>query len=120
MDRDLSRPSNLASRYQFRPWAFRTARDRIYREFAAAKCLSLPQPVEPNLRVDQEELGRCLNLLSQSHREVLMLRYFEDMSYEEISRVTGCGLGTVRSRLHRAKHMLRAAVEQTLYEYKQQ
>ena len=42
-------------------------------------------------------------------REVLVLRFLEEMSYEEIARVTGCQLGTVRSRIHYAKQALRKA-----------
>jgi RNA polymerase sigma-70 factor (ECF subfamily) len=35
-------------------------------------------------------------------REVIVLKYLEGLSYEEISRVLGCALGTVASRLSRA------------------
>jgi RNA polymerase sigma-70 factor (ECF subfamily) len=42
---------------------------------------------------------------------VVVLRYIEDMSYEEIARVAGCPLGTVRSRLHHAKRALRRVLE---------
>lgn len=113
---------------KFRPWAFRIARDPVYREFRRRKLPIdsieeiggdvLPEPTEVNLRVDKEELRTCLDLLSPGHREALILRYFEEMSYEEIARVTGSALGTVRSRLHHAKRAERVAVEQTLYEYK--
>ena len=46
--------------------------------------------------------------LAPSHREVLQLRYQEDLSYAEIALVSGCAVGTVRSRLHNAKRQLQA------------
>ena len=42
---------------------------------------------------------------------MLLLRYLEEMSYDDIARVTGCPLGTVRSRIHYAKLALRAVFE---------
>jgi len=42
---------------------------------------------------------------------VLLLRFIEEMSYEDIAGVTGCQLGTVRSRLHYAKRALRRVME---------
>jgi RNA polymerase sigma-70 factor, ECF subfamily len=113
---------------KFRAWAFRIARDRIYREFRRRKLLvdplekidseNLCEPEQNSVTFDPEELRRCLNTLTAGHREVLLLRFFEDMNYDEIARVTGNSLGTVRSRIHYAKRALRRAVEETSYEYK--
>jgi RNA polymerase sigma-70 factor (ECF subfamily) len=75
---------------------------------------------EPEPAVEPEELQHCLAILSPEHREVLMLRFFEEMDYEEIARVTGSTLGTVRSRIHYAKRALRRAFEDKLYELKPQ
>ena len=41
-------------------------------------------------------------------REVLILREYEDLSYEDIARVLGCPRGTVMSRLGRARSKLRS------------
>ena len=49
------------------------------------------------------ELGR----LDPEHREVVVLREFQDLSYEEIAEVVGVPVGTVRSRLFRARAELR-------------
>ena len=113
---------------KFRPWAFRIARDRIYREFRRRKLPvdsidevdveNFAEPTDPNSAVEPEELQHCLAALSPGHREVLVLRYFEEMDYEEIARVTGSTLGTVRSRIHYAKRALRRAYEEKLYEHK--
>ena len=45
---------------------------------------------------------------SRLHREVLLLRYQDDLSYEEIAAVVGCSVGTVKSRLHHAKRRLQS------------
>ena len=49
--------------------------------------------------------------LSVKHREVVLLRYIEELSYEQIAEVLGCTVGTVRSRLHYAKTALRLKLE---------
>ena len=60
---------------------------------------------------DVARVHAALDQLVPEHREVVVLRYIEDMSYEEIAGVAGCPLGTVRSRLHHAKRALRRALE---------
>jgi len=47
-------------------------------------------------------LQRALGQLSDSHREVLVLRYYEHMKMDEIARNLGVSKGTVKSRLHYA------------------
>ena len=42
--------------------------------------------------------------LPEHHREVFMLREMEGKTYEEIAEITGCNLGTVKSRLNRARN----------------
>ena len=41
----------------------------------------------------------------------MILADIEQLSYEEISKLTGCTIGTVRSRLHRGRKLLRARLE---------
>ena len=53
--------------------------------------------------VDSQMLSRLMEQLPAEYREVLLLREVEDLSYEEIARVLDCPLGTVRSRLARAR-----------------
>jgi RNA polymerase sigma-70 factor (ECF subfamily) len=55
---------------------------------------------------DAERVHAALGLLAPEHREVLLLRFIEEMPYEDIAHVTGCQLGTVRSRIHYAKRAL--------------
>jgi len=50
----------------------------------------------------REELGRVLGGLSEDHREVLLMRFVDDMSLEEIAFALRIPLGTAKSRLHHA------------------
>jgi RNA polymerase sigma-70 factor (ECF subfamily) len=52
--------------------------------------------------------------LTEPHRLVLILRDIQDMSYEDIAETLGVELGTVRSRLHRARMELKARLEPVL------
>lgn len=49
----------------------------------------------------------ALGSLSEEHRAVLVLREIEGYSYEEVSRMLGCSLGTVKSRLSRAREAMK-------------
>ena len=54
-----------------------------------------------------EPLQHSLNMLPHEFRQAVILADIEGLSYEEISEVMGCSLGTVRSRLHRGRKLLR-------------
>ena len=60
---------------------------------------------------DAAKIHRCLKELQPEHREVLMLRFLEQMSYKQISDVTNCSLGTIKSRIHYAKLALKKEME---------
>ncbi len=104
---------------KFRPWAFRIARDRIYREdrrrrrsaqtVEEAHVAGVAGPVDPDSAIDREAVRHCLDLISPEQREALVLRFFEDMSYEEIAAITASSVGTVRSRIHYGKAALKQA-----------
>ena len=53
-----------------------------------------------------EGVSRAMERLSPEHRTILLLRYFDDLSYQEIADVLQIKLGTVMSRLSRAKARL--------------
>jgi RNA polymerase sigma-70 factor (ECF subfamily) len=57
-----------------------------------------------------EHIQRALNALPGDFRMTVVLADIEGMSYEEISIVMRCSLGTVRSRLHRGRKLLRAKI----------
>ncbi|MFN7960458.1 MAG: sigma-70 family RNA polymerase sigma factor [Thermoanaerobaculia bacterium] len=58
-----------------------------------------------------ERLWESLRALPEAQREILVLRDYQDLSYAEIAEVLGVPLGTVMSRLHRARASLRELVE---------
>ena len=67
-----------------------------------------PDPELAVLRADQRRrLDQVVATLPQEFREVLILREMEDLSYREIAQVTGTPIGTVMSRLARARAMLK-------------
>ena len=57
------------------------------------------------------DLQRCLLQLPEEQREVLLLASMEDMRYEDIARVTGAPIGTVMSRLSRARARLQLLLD---------
>ncbi|MDD2879194.1 MAG: RNA polymerase sigma factor [Rhodoferax sp.] len=57
------------------------------------------------------DLQRCLLRLPPEQREVLLLVSMEDMSYAEVAKVTGVPIGTVMSRLSRARVRLQALLD---------
>jgi DNA-directed RNA polymerase specialized sigma24 family protein len=57
------------------------------------------------------DLQRCLLRLPHDQRIVLLLVSLEDLSYEEVARITGVPIGTVMSRLSRARSRLRELME---------
>lgn len=59
---------------------------------------------------DQENLRRALRCLSASDRELIVLRYLEEMDLDEISEMTGTKKNTIEVRLHRARHRMMEAM----------
>jgi RNA polymerase sigma-70 factor (ECF subfamily) len=59
-------------------------------------------------KVERQHVREAIQQLPVEFREVLLLRAYEDLSYEDIARVLGCPRGTVMSRLGRARSKLRS------------
>ena len=105
----------------FRAWIYRIARDRAYRllrrtrpprQLMDGQELVVDEAQEVEFaEEDARRIHLALDTLSPDHREVLLLRFIDDLSYTEIADITGCGMGTVKSRIHYAKQMLRRAIE---------
>jgi len=68
-----------------------------------------PQPSALD-QVDQHEaidrVRAAMEHLSEEHREIIVLRHFQDLSYSEIADLLGVAKGTVMSRLYRARRAL--------------
>ena len=68
------------------------------------------QPTPRKVATDREAMAyfeKQLEHLNEEHREVLVLRYMDELSYEEIAEILDLSLGTVKSRIHRARNELR-------------
>jgi RNA polymerase sigma-70 factor (ECF subfamily) len=57
------------------------------------------------------ELNHKLNLISENAHKLLILRFFEELKYEEISEQLDMPIGTIKARLHRAKEELKLAYQ---------
>jgi RNA polymerase sigma-70 factor (ECF subfamily) len=71
-----------------------------------------PSPLEEfQIREDRAEVAAVLLKLDANYREVLVLRFHEEMSLEEIASVTRAPLSTVKSRLYRGLAALKPEIE---------
>ena len=59
----------------------------------------------------RELVGETVAQLPEHHRQVFVLRELEGKSYEEIAEITDCNLGTVKSRLNRARNAFASMIE---------
>ncbi len=55
----------------------------------------------------QETVQRAIEQLPEKYRSVIVLKYIEDLSLQEISEILGLPVGTVKTRLHRGREALR-------------
>ncbi|HEY0162792.1 MAG TPA: sigma-70 family RNA polymerase sigma factor [Edaphobacter sp.] len=101
---DLSRKRTMASLDEM------SESDEDDRPFEVAT--TGPSPLEQfTTREDSAEVAAVLLTLDTSYREVLVLRFYEEMSLEEISGVTRAPLSTVKSRLYRGLASLKPELE---------
>jgi len=99
---------------------YRIARNKVYQQLRRKRKVS---GLDENIAVenhaeeddftpeDAAKVHRSLKKLPLEYREVLMLRFLEQMSYQQISQVLNCKLGTVRSRIHYAQLALKKELE---------
>lgn len=121
--------------YRFSTWLYRIASNAAvdHHRRQRLRAVSLDQPLDtgdgelfpelpdgepgPEARTGRRELaeilGRSVDRLPPSYRELILLRHHGECSYEEIVAVTGLPMGTVKNRLFRARAMLRAILEET-------
>jgi RNA polymerase sigma-70 factor (ECF subfamily) len=76
-------------------------------EFADHLAASVP----PDDRIAATDLGRAMGKLSVEHRQILLLINVEGQNYQEVADILGVPIGTVMSRLARARERLRALLE---------
>jgi len=113
------RLSSLANPNGFRTWLFQTTRHRaidylrarkrereLFDDEGSVDVSQIASSDDERLDLSGGSVAAVFAQLAPAHREVLQLRYEEDLSYAEIALVSGCAVGTVRSRLHNAKRHL--------------
>jgi RNA polymerase sigma-70 factor (ECF subfamily) len=108
----------------FTVWLYRIARTRaLDRLKSSDRAVRLESDAEPGAMqnvcesepefspADAAAIHAALAKLNHAHRDVLLLRFMQDLSYEQIAEITGCPFGTVASRLFQAKQALRRELE---------
>jgi RNA polymerase sigma-70 factor (ECF subfamily) len=111
--------------FRIQAWLFRVTRNLCFnlsRDRRRRACLlaqSTTSRIRPPDQIEllfgeeqKEEILLAFDRLSLEHREILMLRYYEDQSYTEIAQTLSIKLGTVMSRLSRARDRLLAIIEE--------
>lgn len=109
--------STLRDPERAKPWLFsilrnaylhRARSDRAHRQVPLDAVGDLPDDAPPDVPdIGPEELQRALNDLPEGFRTPVILFFFEDMSYRDIAEQMDLPIGTVMSRLARAKAHLR-------------
>ncbi len=100
----------------FSTWLYRLVRnaclDSARRKSSAERRTAPPgvDPVTPEERLldnlDSESVQFAVSSLPPKFRLPILLRYFDELSYEEMSKAMNCSMGTVASRLNRGHRML--------------
>ncbi|MEV0386668.1 RNA polymerase sigma factor [Nonomuraea sp. NPDC050643] len=109
-----------------RPWLYgiatkliakhRRSEERYLRALSRTGVDPLPEPIADTVTArvaaqsEERRLAGALAALSQGDRDVLLLVAWEDMSLEEAAQTLGVPAGTARSRLHRARKKIKAAI----------
>jgi len=124
------RMNTLASPAAFKTWLYQIAHhkaiDLLRRQHRESEFFANSDPNEQVESSDDAEqqfenaelVHRALEQISLSHREVLTLRFLENLDIAEIAEVVGCNIGTAKSRLHYAKKALQRKVEELSNEHK--
>lgn len=108
----------------FRAWMYRILRNTFLTSRTGLKSATVPLELEDETlpatantpesilldRLDQEQVQRALDELPVPYREILLLCEVEEMSYQEISATLAIPMGTVMSRMSRARRALRESV----------
>jgi RNA polymerase sigma-70 factor (ECF subfamily) len=113
----------LQAQHQFTPgtnlkaWLFTILRNR-FRSVIARKHITAEvsdddlerhswTPAEQESRIEVAAFKRAFRVLSVAHREVLVLVAVHGLPYEQVAAICGCEVGTVKSRVNRARAMLK-------------
>jgi RNA polymerase sigma-70 factor (ECF subfamily) len=105
----------------FGGWLYRVASNAVCDHYRRNRTISLTRLLDrqdfddPCVDIlagalDRDEIRRGLYAVHEMHREVLILRYFDDLDADEICEILGCSKETFNGKLQRALRALRAAI----------
>jgi RNA polymerase sigma-70 factor (ECF subfamily) len=87
-------------------YSHRRGRRREVEDIDGQYSRTLAMPPTQQGQLDFQDLRRALMQLPAEQREVLLLTTAQQLSYDEAARICGCAVGTVKSRVHRARATL--------------
>jgi RNA polymerase sigma-70 factor (ECF subfamily) len=117
----IGKISTLRNLETFPTWLYRIARNTVYQHFRRKKpflaldeSIAVPDETQDSAfsPADAAQIHAGLKKLHPEHREVLVLRFLEQMSYQQIASVAECNLNTVKSRIYYAKLALKKTMEE--------
>jgi RNA polymerase sigma-70 factor, ECF subfamily len=131
--RVLERGAQYDGRWRFEAWLFTIARNLLIDHVRRKKAASLDELMDPDegshrfepaagdaSALDQvlageagERVARALARLPPTYREVLLLRFEEDLALADIAKVVSVPLSTAKSRLYRGLEALRSVLEKS-------
>ena len=90
---------------------------------AALKFSSVDAEMERRIQADpyfkgteaERELAKAVLKLPEKQRQVFIMRWWDDLSYEEMSAITGTSVGSLKASYHIAQEKVRSLVSQTLF-----
>lgn len=101
---------------QLKPWLYKILRNRLYTQTAKNRftvqdvdgryAADLIVGPEQGWRLEFDDLLKALDELSPDTREALLLVLAVGLTYEEAAEVASCAIGTMKSRVNRAREML--------------
>lgn len=117
----LAKGGQLRDRSKVKAWLFTTLyriylgwkrRETRHPHFEITSVETELPPVTPDLvdRLENEAVGQSLLEIEERYRVPLALYYFDNHSYEEISELLDVPIGTIMSRLSRAKELMRQSL----------
>ena len=114
-------PSFDPARSSFSTWLFTIAKNKSINAMKKKRVLSVSNPPEnpdfsePGDSLVRDELfiklDQALTSLNPGHRRALVMAEFENLPYDQIAQIEGVRIGTIKSRINRAKRRLKSALD---------
>jgi len=114
-------PAFDPARSSFSTWLFTIAKNKSINAVKKSRIPSpgnlpenpdFPEPIDTLIRDELFiKLDNALKSLNPGHRRAIVLAEFENLPYEQIAQIEGVRIGTIKSRINRAKHRLRSALD---------